>query len=113
MRSAGINAACIKGEYEGTNALSSAAAVGGRLQRTVRRIFHARAKSDFVSSHESQINRAAIARWIRPSVGPCIHAGSMDIIALPISQRNCELALYSPVQLFKEILLAEKNGIEL
>ena len=31
-----MNAGLHKEEYEGTNALSSAAAVGGRLRRTVR-----------------------------------------------------------------------------
>ena len=35
-RSAGMNAGLHKAGYEGTNALSSAAAVGGRLRRTVR-----------------------------------------------------------------------------
>ena len=35
-RSAGVNGGLHDAEYEGTNALSSAAAVGGRLRRTVR-----------------------------------------------------------------------------
>ena len=34
-RAVGINAGLHKAEYEGTNALSSAAAVGGRLRRMV------------------------------------------------------------------------------
>ena len=35
-RTAGINAGLHEAEHEGTNALSSAAAVGGRLRRNVR-----------------------------------------------------------------------------
>ena len=47
-RSAGVNGGLHDAEYEGTNALSSAAAVGGRLRRIVRLLPHKFVDLDFL-----------------------------------------------------------------